>query len=240
MNCCSSVPFPDKPHQAKDLLFPKRTVGQSVIVSRSFQSTWFDKWPWLHYNEGNYTVFCHICTKVNVERKLRWATKVDASFVTSGFSKWKLATTKFDKHQCSQCHSEAVLKTVTLHAVTKDFGETLSREHEQEKIENRKCLLKAMSSVKFLARQGLPLRGHDNESNSNFMQLLQLRGENDATLASWLMKKSDNYTSPLLQNEILKTMALNVLRQVSNSFHLAPFVTLMVDETTDVSTNSKS
>ena len=124
--------------------------------------------------------------------------------------------------------------------MTKDIGETLSREHKQEKIENRKCLLKVLSSVKFLARPGLPLRGLGSESNSNFMQLLQSRGEDDATLASWLMKKSGKYTSPLMQNEILKTMAFNAWRKVSNSFHSAQFVTLMVDETTDVSNQQQA
>ena len=38
-----------------------------------------------------------------------------------------------------------------------------------------------------------------------------------------------------MQNEILKTMALQVLRQVMESIHSAPFLTIMIDETTDVS-----
>ena len=43
-------------------------------------------------------------------------------------------------------------------------------------------------------------------------------------------------TAPDMQNEILKTMALQVvLRQVVESICSAPFLTIMVDETTDVS-----
>ena len=38
-----------------------------------------------------------------------------------------------------------------------------------------------------------------------------------------------------MQNEILKTMALQVLRQVMESIHSAPFLTIMIDETTHVS-----
>ena len=74
---------------------------------------------------------------------------------------------------------------------------------------------------------------HGNESNSTFMLLLQLR-ENDGTLTSLLMKKFHKYTSSLLQNEIQKTIALTMLSHVSNSFHLIRFVTLKLDETTDV------
>ena len=42
------------------------------------------------------------------------------------------------------------IETVTLPTTTKDMDETLFWEHKQEKIKNRKCLLKVMSSVKFL------------------------------------------------------------------------------------------
>ena len=85
----------------------------------------------------------------------------------------------------------------------------------------------------FLARQGQPLRVHgDQECDSNFMQLLKLRSEDDHNIDSWIKKKTDKYTSPEMQNEILKVMAL---RQVVESLKTASFLTIMVDETTDVS-----
>ena len=49
------------------------------------------------------------------------------------------------------------------------------------------------------------------------------------------MKKTDKYTSADMQNEMLKTMALHILRQITKSLEQTPFITLMVDETTDVS-----
>ena len=49
------------------------------------------------------------------------------------------------------------------------------------------------------------------------------------------MLKSDKYISPEMQNEILKTMAMQVLRSVVESVRSVPFLTIMVDETTDVS-----
>ena len=92
-----------------------------------------------------------------------------------------------------------------------------------------------MSSIRFLARQALPIRGDSDESNCNYMQLLRLQGEADARIFDWLMKKTDKYTSADMQNEMLKTMALHILRQVTKSLEQTPFITLMVDETTDVS-----
>ena len=50
-------------------------------------------------------------------------------------------------------------RAITLPKVTKDIGELLSEAHSKEKRDNRECLLKILSSVRFLARQGLALLG---------------------------------------------------------------------------------
>ena len=50
-----------------------------------------------------------------------------------------------------------------------------------------------------------------------------------------MAKKTDKYTSADIQNEILDIMALNVMRNIITSIQAAPFFSLMVDETTDIS-----
>ena len=42
-------------------------------------------------------------------------------------------------------------------------------------------------------------------------------------------------TAPDMQNEMLKTTALLILPQVVKVISIAPFLTIMIDETTDVS-----
>ena len=74
------------------------------------------------------------------------------------------------------CHKEAVEKIVTLPATTGDVGELLSGVHAQE-IENRQCFLKILSNLRFVARQGCAIRGHGDETDGNFYQLLKLCGE---------------------------------------------------------------
>ena len=64
-----------KPHQPKNFLFPKREFGVSTVVRRSFQPSWFDKWPWLHYCEDSDSVFCFTCMMANSENKLYSVTK---------------------------------------------------------------------------------------------------------------------------------------------------------------------
>lgn len=83
-------------------------------------------------------------------------------------------------------------------------------------------------------RQGLALRGDGDERDSNFFQLLKARGNNYIDFMQWLEKKI-KYTSHDIQNEIVKLMALYVLRNMSQILQDSPFLTLMMDETTDVS-----
>ena len=77
--------------------------------------------------------------------------------------------------------------------------------------ENRKCLIKILETLQFLDRQGLALRGDENDENSNFMQLLKLGNKDFVKLNQWLEKKTDKYTSHDIQNELLMLMAKGVV-----------------------------
>lgn len=114
-------------------------------------------------------------------------------------------------------------------------AESLSSHLAREKLERRQCFLKILSNARFLARQGLQFRGHGDEKDSNFLQLMNLRAEDDPRIVDWLERKTDKYTSPEIQNEVLKIMALSVLRNIIHSIHSSFFLTVMIDETTDIS-----
>ena len=111
------------------------------------------------------------------------------------FSYWKEGPEAFKKHQGSDCHHEAIDALVVLPRCTKDVGDLLSSEHQAEKTQNRDMLLLILQNIRFLARQGLPLRGDSDESDSNFSQLLRLRGANHQGIELWLSKKTNKYTS---------------------------------------------
>jgi len=50
-------------HSNKSFWFPKCSFGKTKIVERSFQPSWFDKWPFLHYDKVSDRVYCQTCTK---------------------------------------------------------------------------------------------------------------------------------------------------------------------------------
>jgi len=82
----------------------------------------------------------------------------------------KEATTVFSKHQASACHREAHEALIMLpQQIHDDIGELLSQKHSDQKVKNREMLMKILQTLRFLAWQGLALRGsHSNEKERNF------------------------------------------------------------------------
>lgn len=55
--------------------------------------------------------------------------------------------------------------------------------------------------------------------------------EIDQSLFEWMKRKENVYTSPDIQNEIVKVMGVKLLRDLSCDLQCSPFLTIMVDET---------
>ena len=86
----------------------------------------------------------------------------------------------------------------------------LSKQPATEKQNNRHCLLEIIQCIRFLCRQGLALRGDDDDQDGNLKQLIHMKAYSDTMLKNWLVKKDNVYTSPEIQNEIIQTMSLQV------------------------------
>ena len=120
---------------------------------------------------------------------------------------------------------------------TKDIAELQSAEHAAQKTLNHHMLMIVLNNLRFLVRQGLALRGDGDEFNSNFVQLLHLHGLNcgDVEVKSWLAKRTNKYTSPDVQNECLKLMALHIICDISKNIAAASCYSVMADKCTDCS-----
>ena len=185
--------------------------------------------------------YCHIAEK----QHLPISSNKDRAFTTSGFSNWKKAIERFNKHESSLSHHQAVDFVEKIPRTTKNVGEMLSSSYAQQKAENRAMLKIILSSIRFLGRQGLALRGRykdlatddlkvSGEIDSNFFQLLKTRAEDNPRLLNWMEKSRDKFMSPDIQNEILCIMALFIQREITNDVS-GQWYTIMVDETTDMS-----
>ena len=77
----------------------------------------------------------------------------------------------FKNHESSACHCEAVEVVICLPSTTQHIGTLLSEQYTVEMAKSRRMLLKISNSIRFLARQALPLRGHYDDSDGNLYQL---------------------------------------------------------------------
>ena len=95
-----------------------RSFGKTSVVKRSFQAAWFDKFPWIHYDEALDAALCHLCARAENGGKLMANCK-DVAFVSKGFTNWKDATEGFRRHEKSKCHAQEVLSQEVLSQVVK-------------------------------------------------------------------------------------------------------------------------
>lgn len=221
----------NKAFQPTHISFPSREFGRNSPVRRTFQAGWFNRFKWLHYDLGQDAAYCFICCKAVKGRKVRLSFKTEKSFLVNGFTNWKDATRIFSRHESCEFHksSAAALSSNV------DVSDMLSKQAAAEKQQNRQYLLKVLTSIRFLARQGLPLRGDGNEIDSNLHQLLVLRGEDYPPIHQFLQRQQLKYTAHEVQNELLSVMAQQILRHIAQQIQNSVFFSVMIDETTDSS-----
>ena len=133
----------------------------------------------------------------------------ERAFILDGFCNWKKARERFERHQASECHREAQLKLKSLQSPS--IAEQLSLQAKKTYTENRCMLMKQLSSLRFLLRQGLAIRGHA-ENDGNLVQLLKLRSNDCPELKNWLDNK--RYLSHDIVNEMISIMGNALLRKL--------------------------
>ena len=163
MDSESEVAIISSPHQPRGRSFPKKKFGQAKPEYRSFRVSWFDneKWSkWLHWEAEKERVYYMICRNIYALGQLTMSKNKEAAFITTGFNNWKDATRSFESHRKSFCHKEAVLKW-SHHIQDVSINSRLQCQLIREQERARNCLKKLFTCIEYLARQALPLRGHD-------------------------------------------------------------------------------
>ena len=191
----------------------------------------------MHYDEISDSVFCYICVNQNNKCNLTSARNKEQTFISTGYSNWKKALSRFKEHQTSECHKVAVDFEIVLPKTCGDVIDVTNTIAKETRAQNRHCLAKIIESLQYLARQGLAIRG-DNDEESNFFQLLKLMARDDKDLAIWLHKKGPKYTSHDIQNEIISLLATHTIRKLVSEIR-NNYYSLICDEYTDISNSEQ-
>lgn len=138
---------------------------------RSFVAAWFTLFPWLTLCVTTSKVFCLYCRYCTRHGLISFSKNSNPAFIVRGFSNWKKGTEKFNSHASSLTHKEAAMKWLSLGRPS--LPERLNSEVLRLQKLRRNGLLKQLTGLKYLLRQGLAIRGH-NDVEGNLFQLLQL------------------------------------------------------------------
>ena len=165
------------------------------------QQSWYKRYPWITVCSSKYRIFCASCLSARKQGLIRFFRRQSSSFVDTGFKGWNKAIQRFNEHEKSQMHKEATLKLAMKHSST-DISRQLHAQCEESKRFHKEMLMKLLSSIRYLSRQGLALRGHSESVDTldgNLCQLLLLMAEDNKPMREWLGKKE--YISPEIVNE---------------------------------------
>lgn len=130
-----------------------------------FQERWYKEYPWLHYSHAVKGILCFYCVKTYTVQKSIVSKKADPAFSSKGFTNWKNALERFERHQHSQSHHHAVTASAQKAA---PINSQLSTAWSKQQQNARHCLQSIVGSMQFLIRQGLALRGHGKEDGLFF------------------------------------------------------------------------
>lgn len=227
----------DKDEQLRTLQsfpFPYTGAGKN---RRCFQLGWLRKFEWIEYSKTGDAAFCNVCRQFSTQTK-------DPTFTTSGFTNWKIAMEAgkgFQRHERSEIHLNAAAAKVE-RKQRKETETSVSTLVNSTVLLKRRYYVKAIvKTIIFLVQHHLALRGNwdieDNEEQSLFTSLFAFAKENDAELAACerYMPSYAKYTSPLIQNELISTIAEllrdSIIREVIDAD--VNFFTILFDGTKD-------
>jgi Domain of unknown function (DUF4371) len=166
-----------------------------------------------------------------------WSNRLEDAFLTTGYScNWKHAVSNFKCHASSAPHKEATEK-ISLINCNVNVAQQMERQLADEKASARRALHAVAETLLTLAHTGCAIRGHEDDEG-NLMAWLQLRA-GDLPDLKQLMQRRMAFLSHDIQNELLQLMSNNVLRQILGRVQNSPYFGVIVDETTDISTQEQ-
>ena len=235
-SCCVGLPTVRlAPFQPRNIKFPTKEITGK---KRAFRSEWFNSHPWLEWDSEAEAAFCHPCRMARQLNLILFARCGEDAFTHAGFTNWKHALVKFNSHENSAVHKEAVMKWNS-YSSNASIASQLVCQTEQEQKRNREALLQLFSSLLYLARQGLATRGHTDEA-SNYHQLLQLRATDSEALNSLLnSSRRHKWLSHEIESKMIEHMSHTLLRQLTDEIRQDGYYAIIVDETTDIATREQ-
>lgn len=216
---------------------------------RSFLRKWLTTHSWLVYSQSMQGAFCRVCVLFSSQ------TPGVGQLVKTKLVELERGNKVCVEHSQKKYHLNALTAAEDFLRTYQDHTQTIISKLNEQQRKSAEIMHKGVKSivksVAFLARQGMPFRGHRSESfsaqnlalydsdtlsstcNSGlFLELIKLLCSRDEDLRCHLEKSALNrkYISKTSQERILSLLAAQVLEHITE---------VMFDECTDVSTTEQ-
>lgn len=240
----STLPFEDKcaikklgrPVPALSIAQKQNVKGKEY--TRSFNANVYDRNNWICGCDFNNRFYCFPC--------LIFAKGSDSSWTKTGVCDLSHLSQKIKKHEQSMSHLNACLDLSVLGKIeireqlNEAFRRNVERQNDQVR-KNRYVLSRIIDCIKFCGEFELALRGHDETTSSKnpgiFRGLINFTSALDNVLNEHLNSVSVfKGTSKEIQNDLLDCMLQVSKERILEEIRAADFVSIIADETTDVST----
>ncbi|XP_021801076.1 zinc finger MYM-type protein 1-like [Prunus avium] len=221
------------PCQPKKHNFPQTNFSNTI---RRFNPAWFDEYAsWLEYSiekDAAYCLYCYLFKPNNGEQA------GGDSFVKNWKKKEKLkihvgGTNSAHNHARRMC--EALLNQ-RQHVETFFF-----KQSHQDRSDYRIQLNASIDCIRYLLRQGMAFRGHDESDDSNnkgnFLELLHWYSNRNEEVKKVVLKNAPanlKLTSPDIQKDIVNAAAIETLNKIIGDVGNSLF-SILIDESCDIS-----
>lgn len=215
-----------------------------------FQRKWLLDYHWLSYSVKDDGAYCHYCVFFCTQTVGRGGHTKPQKLVHAAHKDWKKAREKFNHHEELDYHKTAVVFGQNFIDLRDKNIPNISLQLDQKRKEeieiNRKIVASIIETIIFIGRQDIASRGHrdfgavaldEPEVNEgNFRALLRFRiASGDDVLKNHFEKTKTQYSSPLIQNEIITICGNVITDKIISKVKAAKYFSILADETTDIS-----
>lgn len=225
----------DKGRPVPNLEITQTSKSRKQIYQRKFHPDVYEKCKWLCGCEIRNSLFCFPCLLFGG----------DLNWTRNGIKDLNHLSQKMKVHETSEKHLRNVFDLAVLGKVniatqlSEGYRLNIAKQNDEVR-KNREIISKIIDCIKFCGNFELPLRGHDESSDSAnpgvFRGLLDFAGKLNGELKSHF----DTATvfkgnSKTIQNELLDCILAVCRAEIVNEIEKSSFLAIMADETTDVS-----
>ncbi|KAK4259584.1 hypothetical protein QN277_005900 [Acacia crassicarpa] len=208
---------------------------------RRFNLQLYNKFgTWLEYSESKDAIFCLHCYLFSCEHGDGRGGR--DSFVGEGFSNWK-DKQRLLKHigKVGSTHNLCVIAAKNLMNQNQHIDIVMSNISDKAKQDYRIRLNGSIRCIRYLIRQGLAFRGHDETDASlnqgNFVELVKFLCESNEEVNNVSLNNAPEnlkMISPKIQKDITNVAASLVTRAIISDIG-DNFFSILVDEARDIS-----